>query len=442
MHTVGDIGAMVDWLQEHISRGTESKGNLAVLHNQNDMVRYFGMSAWVTQSNQKVISRSVTSCAGMTAYMVVVAQTWVSFLSGGRGQKFRGLPMAERLTQMEEAYARATEALTRARRVCIIFGPLDMKGLIGAATVMASLVYGTWHCWQGLVSMHLRHPEITECPADEEAFAPLRRPTNLTLLWPWLKVPLTPPANVARFVDLVSVDLWRPWKVNQEQVRSLTSFMRHLVTSDFTVSTTPMMPLHWQFVYGCSLDGSDFPCYFLWPHRAQQGNFWLLESQTRRRIDKSLANLRPLGLQHFYDAFELKAELSIRAAAMEVFHLQEGDLSNDLLVSSEAAVARGWTDHFEQPIDQNAPEADLRNVPIDVISVNASEVDSESSGLDDSSNGKGDDTPLSSSESSGSEPTASEVSGWHGYTQIDGNFPTAVATGSTNAATQVLRSSA
>ena len=41
---------------------------------------------------------------------------------------------------------------------------------------------------------------------------------------------------------------------------------------------------------------------------------------------------------------------------MEVFHVQEGDLSNDLLVS------------------------DLRNVPIDVISVNASEVDSEASG--------------------------------------------------------------
>ena len=58
MHAVGDIGAMVDWLQEHISLGAESKDNLAVLHNQNDMVRYFGMSAWVTQPNQKVISRS------------------------------------------------------------------------------------------------------------------------------------------------------------------------------------------------------------------------------------------------------------------------------------------------------------------------------------------------------------------------------------------------
>ena len=97
------------------------------------MVRGFGMSAWVSQSQKKVISRSVTSCAGMTAYMVILAQTRVGFLSGGRGQKFRDLPDGERLTQLEEAYARATAALTRARKMCVIFGPLDMKGIMGAA---------------------------------------------------------------------------------------------------------------------------------------------------------------------------------------------------------------------------------------------------------------------------------------------------------------------
>ena len=110
------------------------------------MVHEFGLSAWVTQSGRQVISRSVTSCAGMTAYMVVVAQTKVGFLTGGRGEKFRSLPEEERRTQEKEAYARATVALTRARKICVIFCPLDMKGLIGAATVM---VWGgsllEWH---------------------------------------------------------------------------------------------------------------------------------------------------------------------------------------------------------------------------------------------------------------------------------------------------------
>ena len=77
-----------------------------------------------------------TSLPIWPAFMVVVAQTKVGFLTGGRGQKFRKLPEEERHTQEEEAYARATVALTRARKMCVIFCPLDMKGLIGAATVM------------------------------------------------------------------------------------------------------------------------------------------------------------------------------------------------------------------------------------------------------------------------------------------------------------------
>ena len=50
------------------------------------MVHEFGLSAWVSQSKRQVISRSVTSCAGMTAFMVVVAQTKIGFLTGGRGR--------------------------------------------------------------------------------------------------------------------------------------------------------------------------------------------------------------------------------------------------------------------------------------------------------------------------------------------------------------------
>ena len=71
----------------------------------------------------------------------------------GRGEKFRSLPEEERRTQEEEAYARVTVALTRARKICVIFCPLDMKGLIGAATVMGSLMYGAGHCWNGMVNM-------------------------------------------------------------------------------------------------------------------------------------------------------------------------------------------------------------------------------------------------------------------------------------------------
>jgi len=53
----------------------------------------------------------------------------------------------EQSAQKEEAYARATVALTRAQQICIVMGPLDMRGLVGAATIMGCLTY------MGLVSV-------------------------------------------------------------------------------------------------------------------------------------------------------------------------------------------------------------------------------------------------------------------------------------------------
>ena len=79
---------------------------------------------WVTQSEGAVQSKSVTSCAGMTAHFVLLAQTKVGFLSGGRSRRMKELPEKEVLAQLEEAYARATVALTRAQKLCIIMGPL------------------------------------------------------------------------------------------------------------------------------------------------------------------------------------------------------------------------------------------------------------------------------------------------------------------------------
>ena len=33
-------------------------------------------------------------------------------------------------------------ALTRAQQICLIMGPLDMRGLVGVATIMGCLKYG------------------------------------------------------------------------------------------------------------------------------------------------------------------------------------------------------------------------------------------------------------------------------------------------------------
>ncbi len=146
-----------------------------------------------------------------------------------------------------------------------------------------------------------------------------------------------------RRLHLVIVDLWRPWKINQAQVKSLTDELRRLRPCPQADCTTPLapeqgkIPLHGRrFVYGYSLDGSDFPCYLLWPLRTQTGSYCLLESQTRRYVDLEHAVfLHPLGLRHFYDAFSLRAEVSVRSAALAAFQLQEEDASSDLVLSCQ-----------------------------------------------------------------------------------------------------------
>ena len=91
MHAATDIGCVVEWIQSKFCLTADENGCLALLHNRNHMVTTFGNSEWVTQAAGKVQSKSVTSCAGMTAHLVLLAQTRVGFLSGGRGKRMRDL---------------------------------------------------------------------------------------------------------------------------------------------------------------------------------------------------------------------------------------------------------------------------------------------------------------------------------------------------------------
>ena len=105
------------------------------------------------------------------------------------------LPEKEVLAQLEEAYARATVALTRAQKLCIIMGPLDMRGLVGAATVIGCLKYGA-----GVCGVHVSNPaaevflkdgSLNDGPDDEAFLLSLRRSLKTARgrihRSPWLK---------------------------------------------------------------------------------------------------------------------------------------------------------------------------------------------------------------------------------------------------------------
>ena len=197
-HAVEDIGAVVEWLTERCAFHADAKSSLAVLHNRNDMTNLFRASNWVSESKDSIVSRGVTTCAGMTAHTVIPAQTRVGFLTGGRKKSFLALPEDEQMVQLEEACARATVAITRARALCLIMGPLDMKGLLGAASVMGTLMYGAGHVWAGRALFYLHDHELSRSPPDGSFIDMLKQ--NCCLSGPHFP----PPAIVEVLQDYVT----------------------------------------------------------------------------------------------------------------------------------------------------------------------------------------------------------------------------------------------
>ena len=115
-------------------------------------------------------------------------------------------------------YGRATVALTRARSLCVILGPLDMKGLLGAATVIGSLMYGAGHVFKGQANFYMDGGSFRNPPSDAEFGHLLARSNCLTS-------PELPPLAIAealqdnvshwykiRRLHLIIVDTWSPWQ--------------------------------------------------------------------------------------------------------------------------------------------------------------------------------------------------------------------------------------
>ena len=71
-----------------------------------------------------MISRGVTSCAGMTAQHVLLAQTKIGFLTGGRGNKFQELDDIEKQSQREEAFRQSHSCLDQSSTLLFYHVPI------------------------------------------------------------------------------------------------------------------------------------------------------------------------------------------------------------------------------------------------------------------------------------------------------------------------------
>ena len=315
----------------------------------------------------------------MTAHTVLLAQTKVGFLTGGRKKSFLTLPEDEQMVQLEEAYARATVAITRARALCIIMGPLDMKGLLGAATVMGTLMYGAGHVWAGHAHFYLHDHELSRSPSDESFIDMLQQ--NCCLSGPHFPPPAIVEAlqdyvthyHKVRRLHLIVVDLWRPWKYNTARAREITDQLWRISHGDDTHRVSPFRPEGPEpplrcrrFAYGYALDGSECPSYLVWPQRDGQ-SYTLLDTSTADTLALNHNFFRPLGMQHFYDSFALVSQICVRREALNLFGLREDELLPDLHITRDGVLRIGLGAHQEHRVNHVARATDRTKVSADVI---------------------------------------------------------------------------
>ena len=306
-YAVQDIGMVVDHLRGIFTFTNNPEETLAVLQNKNRLVHAFCRSGWIQDTEGEVLSRSVTSCAGMTAKVTIIAQTRIGFLSGLR--RLSGGEGAEEAydVQMEEAAARATVALTRAKELCVILGPLDMLGLIGAATVIGSLMYGVGICWRQDLELHYQHKELAG-DMDDEQMVRLKAAGPCSDLPPLALaevVHLTDEEFQVRRLHLIIVDMWRQKWLPDRTVDLLRRSMRTVTAEPLTLNTTPIRlsassgrrQHQVRFTYGYALDGSTYPCYCVYPERAGDHSYQLVDSATGYIMAISqTVSMRPLGV--------------------------------------------------------------------------------------------------------------------------------------------------
>ena len=364
------LGRCVDWLLERCNFQSDAKSNLALLHNCNDMTNLFHVSNWVSSSNDSIVSREVTTCAGITVYTVLFAQTKVGFLTGGRNKSFRLLLEDEQMVQLEEAYARATVVITRERSLCLIMGPLDMKGLLGAVIVMGTLMYGAEHVWESQIHFYLHDGDLSSVLPDETFIHMLRQ--NCSLTGPHFP----PPAIVEALQDyvthyhkvrrlyLIVVDLWRPWKYNTARAKTITDKLWYISHCNATHRVSPLRPDNPELPLRCrrfakryALDGSKCPSYLVWPQRDGH-SYVLLDTSTDDTLHLNQEFFRSLGREHFYDSFALESQISVRREAMRLFRLREDELMSDLHITRDGVLRIRLGVHQEHEVNHVARTTD------------------------------------------------------------------------------------
>ena len=232
-------------------------------------------------------------------------------------------------------------------------GPLDMRGLLGAATVIGCLKYGA-----GVCGVHFNNPSaevflkdgsLNAGPDDDAFLQSLRRslktargaypPVALAEIYREYKSPLTK----IRRLHLMVVDLGRSRSVSTHVYQD---FMNCHIPTDLAgcLNTLPVpisrkdCPFKARFVFAYGVDNSDKPSYLVWPIRGVNGQFLLVDPWSGNYFDLEAAKfMEPIGFEHFFDAFALDRKRSLKVDAAAALNIPLDDVSDSLVVKQDRA---------------------------------------------------------------------------------------------------------
>ena len=166
-------------------------------------------------------------------------------------------------------------------------------------------------------------------------------------------------------VDRCAAECWNtlpmPWKPNQEAYQL-------------------------RYVFGYAMDGSDLPCYILWPIRTAEHSFWCMDAWKGDwvQLDKC-SFIAPVGIEHFFDAFCFNPQRPWRAAACQALGIPSCHVAEDTHLEHLAENKFTLTPR-RIPVERKA-SADKSRVDQDMVAGvdSGSEAESGWSGVSDDS---------------------------------------------------------
>ena len=257
------------------------------------------------RGHTKIRIQSVASSAGGTAMMAMVAQPYRGHLNGNVNDEF----------DMEECYARATVAGTRAQSLTVIVSPLDMQGMIGMMQVLAGRAHTIHEVYRGNDNWQL--PQL-EGPQVEQSNAEVQS-WRISHAGTWAEQNLPPLAigfNLRRNVDgqeRVAFLRLRLVLVKASKIpsaRTHISQLEHIVQRAYDTRhrlTLPDQRTEELLIWGYAIDKQHRVMAWLGPACSSQEPFAPLIRHWR---SGTIMHTVPLPGIHFFDAWRIRPQLT------------------------------------------------------------------------------------------------------------------------------------